>query len=310
MSDFRRLQLLLELSQRGTISAVAAAMSYSTSGISQQLATLEAELGARLLEPDGRRLKLTPAGRALVSRIPQILENWESARAATLRGSQELAGKLRIAVFQTAYLSLVPGLVRELSVRHPRLELHTTQAEEDVAIPAVLSRELDAAIIEQYPAFPGPQHQELHRRHISNDPMLLAPPMGDTTKIENLASLSEASWVLEPSGSAVRDWAEALCRQSGFEPRVVFETSDVLTQVELVREGLAAAFVPTLMPERLRSGITVQTLQGQSRTIELVTRASRQDDPLFEALAEVLVINDGLGSAVHEETQSERISRA
>ena len=62
MLDLYRLRLLRELHRRGTITAVAQALSFSPSAISQQLATLERETGVRLLEPAGRRVRLTPAG--------------------------------------------------------------------------------------------------------------------------------------------------------------------------------------------------------------------------------------------------------
>ena len=64
--DLHRLRLLRELKHRGTITAVATAMSYSHSAVSQQLAVLEDELGAQLLEPDGRRVRLTVQGEVLV----------------------------------------------------------------------------------------------------------------------------------------------------------------------------------------------------------------------------------------------------
>ena len=288
MADFRRLQLLLELSQRGPIAAVAAATSYSTSAISQQLASLERELGVSLLEPDGRRLKLTAAGRALVARAPGLLEAWEEARSATRRSTDELSGQLRLAVFQTAYLSLIPPLVRELAVQHPRLELVVSQAEPHDATPALLARDLDAAIIEEYPGFPGSQSRELHRTNLVNDPMLLVIPAADVAPYQSMSQLAHLAWALEPSGSAVRGWAEAVCREHGFEPRVTYETSDILTQVELVRSGLAAAFIPSLMPKALRTSVSVLPLPGRDRTIQLVHRISRRDDPSIEVLSNTL----------------------
>ena len=66
MLDVRRLRLLRELHERGTVTAVAEALAYTPSAVSQQLATLEREAGVRLMERDGRRLRLTDAGRGLV----------------------------------------------------------------------------------------------------------------------------------------------------------------------------------------------------------------------------------------------------
>ena len=60
--ELRRLRVLVELSRLGTMSAVAQATGYGTSAVSQQLAALEREAGVPLLEADGRRVRLTPAG--------------------------------------------------------------------------------------------------------------------------------------------------------------------------------------------------------------------------------------------------------
>src|ERR1044072_2854913 len=66
MFDLHRLRLLRELSQRGTLAAVARALNYSPSSVSQQLSLLETEVGVPLLEPVGRRVKLTPQAEILV----------------------------------------------------------------------------------------------------------------------------------------------------------------------------------------------------------------------------------------------------
>jgi DNA-binding transcriptional LysR family regulator len=80
--DVHRLRLLLELSRRGTLSPVTAALSYSSSTISQQLSQLEAEVGMPLLEPIGRRVRLTPQAEILVSHAETVLRQLEAAETA------------------------------------------------------------------------------------------------------------------------------------------------------------------------------------------------------------------------------------
>ncbi|MGB4135374.1 MAG: LysR family transcriptional regulator, partial [Microbacterium sp.] len=82
MFELRRLRLLHELALRGTIAEVAASLSYSPSTVSQQLAILEREAGVSLLEPDGRRVRLTAQGRRLADHAARALELDEAARAA------------------------------------------------------------------------------------------------------------------------------------------------------------------------------------------------------------------------------------
>src|SRR5215213_7641917 len=81
MLDLRRLRLLSELAQRGTIAEVAKVVGYSPSAISQSLAQLEREAGVALLERDGRRVRLTPAARTLVARTDRVLAELDAAEA-------------------------------------------------------------------------------------------------------------------------------------------------------------------------------------------------------------------------------------
>src|SRR3984957_5820402 len=91
MLDVYRLRLLRELERRGTLAAVARALSYSPSAISQQLSQLEAETGVTLLEPVGRGVRLTPLARVLVAHTEVILERLEEAEAE-LRGAATEGG--------------------------------------------------------------------------------------------------------------------------------------------------------------------------------------------------------------------------
>ena len=78
--DTRRLELLLELSRLGSMREVGEAMQVTTSTVSQQIAALAREAGTPLIEPDGRRVRLTPAGRRLAGHAVTILAAVEAAR--------------------------------------------------------------------------------------------------------------------------------------------------------------------------------------------------------------------------------------
>jgi DNA-binding transcriptional LysR family regulator len=119
MLDLRRLRLLRELRRRGTIAAVAEALSYSPSAVSQQLSTLERETGVTLLEPAGRRVRLTAQAELLVEHADRLLEDMERTEAALARSLEDTVGTLRVASFQTATLTLVPPTVLRLGEEHP-----------------------------------------------------------------------------------------------------------------------------------------------------------------------------------------------
>lgn len=293
MSELRRLQVLVELARHGTIAAVAEATSYSTSAISQQLMALEKDLGVKLLEPDGRRIKLTAAGRAVADSAPAVLDAWEHTRDLARQRAATLSGPVRIGVFQTAYLALVPPLVDALAARCPEVVLHVVQAEPEEGIEALRVRELDAVLLEHYPDQPAPRPKDVRVEALMGDPMLLAlPPALAGTP---LADLHDATWAMEPPGTAARAWAEHLCEAHGFSPRVSYDASDILLQVELVSQGRAVALIPRLTPGDARARVSTTPLLGHRRIVQLATRDSSAGNPLLAILRDCLrEIADGV----------------
>src|SRR5688500_5526849 len=109
MLDPHRLRLLCELARRGTMTAVADACGYTSSAVSQQLATLEREAGIRLYERVGRRVRLTAEGHRLAERAQAALDVWESLET-DLHAARTPRGPVRVASFATAAaLRLVPA---------------------------------------------------------------------------------------------------------------------------------------------------------------------------------------------------------
>jgi DNA-binding transcriptional LysR family regulator len=152
--DLQRLRLLRELHRRGTITAVANALSFSPSAVSQQLATLEREAGARLLEPAGRRVRLTAQGELLVEHAKVLLEEMERTESALATSMTDMAGTLRVAAFQTALLSLIPSVLSRLAAEHPQLRVEVTEQEPDAAVSALAAGDFDLVLAEQYPGHP------------------------------------------------------------------------------------------------------------------------------------------------------------
>src|SRR4051794_41442672 len=121
MLDLRRLRLLRELNARGTIAAVADALQYTPSAISQQLAMLEREAGIKLLEPAGRGVRLTDAALVLVDHAEALLERSAIAEADLAAAQGAVAGRGRVAAFQSVMLNLAIPAVTALARDAPRL---------------------------------------------------------------------------------------------------------------------------------------------------------------------------------------------
>jgi DNA-binding transcriptional LysR family regulator len=289
--DLHRLRLLRELKHRGTISAVAVALSYSHSSISQQLKILEAEVGAPLLEPDGRRVRLTPQAEILVQHVEAILERLDQADADLARTADDIAGTFRIATFQTIMVALMPSVLTTLRSDHPRLTVELTHADPDEALSRLQVREFDLVFDEVFAGQPlaGPalvKQTVLHR-----DPMRLAvpPPGSPFADAERVTDLAEADWVMEPAGGRAREWAERICRAAGFLPKVRFESPDMVVHERLVRGGHAVAFLPDLLWVETRPPVGLHRLPDSGyRDLICSVRAGTSDHPAVTAATRAL----------------------
>ena len=290
MLDLRRLRLLRELARRGTIAAVAEALSYSPSAVSQQLAALEKEAGVRLLEPAGRRVRLTPQADLLVAHTQVLLEDMERAEAALAQSVNQTAGTLRVAAFQTAVLALVPHALIQLARQHPALRVEVTELEPEAALPALVAGEFDLVLGEEYPGFPLPRPRETERHDLLTDELRLITPAGWSE--QSLPSLASRPFVLEPAGTTARQWATAACRQAGFEPDARYTTTDLQIHLRLAESGLAAALLPDLSGARDRQYVTAHRLSGRpSRQIFSTVRSGAARHPKVQAFTSALTAN-------------------
>ncbi|MGO8958686.1 MAG: LysR family transcriptional regulator [Streptosporangiaceae bacterium] len=154
MLDVRKMRLLRELARLGTIVAVADALSYTPSAVSQQLSALEREAGVPLTRRSGRGVALTAAGADLAERAGPVLALLEQASAAMAAARPELTGELRIGAFQTAVRTLLPGALVALAAEHPKLELHATELDPAAAPDALRTSALDIALVHDYDYVP------------------------------------------------------------------------------------------------------------------------------------------------------------
>lgn len=271
MLDVRRLRLLRELEVRGTIAAVATALHQSPSSVSQQLAQLEKEAGVPLLRKVGRRVQLTPQAEILVEHTGALLERLTMAETDLVASLKEATGTVRLAVFQSAMLALMPQMLHTLAERHPRLRVTMTQREPETALLEAFAHDFDLVVAEQYPGHGAPWHRDLDRVPLTEDAIRLAVPSGSAWEhVQRLEDTAAVPWVVEPRGAASRHFAEQTCRHAGFEPDIRFETADLQAHIALVESGNGVALIPDLMWIRdNRRGVRATSRQRRIRLIEL-----------------------------------------
>jgi len=291
MLELRRLRLLRELSIRGTIAEVADVLSYSPSSVSQQLSQLEDEAGVELLRRNGRKLALTPQAQVLVAHTEELLGSMERAEADLAATMSSVSGTVRLAVFQTAMLAVMPPVLRKLHDLHPHLRVEMTQHEPEEALHETSARNFDLVIAEQYQGHAAPIFETLDRRHLAHDPIRLALPLlggegnADFDRVTSLTEAATLPWVMEPPGAASRHWAEQSCRMAGFEPDVRYETADLQAHVTLVETGTAVALLPDLVWTPFERQLRFVDLDNSPvRTIFTAMRHSSARSPSIAAV--------------------------
>lgn len=287
MLDLKRLRLLSELHARGTIAAVADALSYSPSTVSHQLTELQREAGVPLFERDGRRLRLTESAHVLARHADALLARMERAEAEMAAAAGTVAGTVRIAAFQTAAVSLVAPALSVLTARHPGLRLEVTEAESERAFAALLRRECDLAVCDEHDAGPrtrprGLTFEELHRERVR----LVLPHGHPATELHEL---SDARWAGGHPGTSHEHLVVQACTTTGgFAPDIRYRATDLLVLLALVATGQAVTLLPDLARPEREPGVVVRDI-GVGRRVFTVVRDDGLARPALTAVRTVLM---------------------
>jgi len=302
MLDPRRLRLLREFAERGTIAATAAALGYTPSAVSQQLAALEREAGAILLDRTARAAELTDAGRRLVEHAERILAMIEAAEAdLSLAGP---AGRVTVTAFPTAAVAFGPALVRRVRA-HPGLTLLLRETQREEGLRLVRTGEADVALVADWSgrqtsadsARPGGTGA-LRYYPLIRDPVVLVLPRGhpaaDPARPVDLDKLRDEPWLAAPAGEPSRQAVDRLLASTGGVPQAPWEFEGLSTILSLVARGIGIAVLPRLTLAVGDRRVAVRELPGptEARDVYAVARASSVRRP------SVAVILAALNAAV------------
>jgi DNA-binding transcriptional LysR family regulator len=295
MYDVRRLRLLRELAARGTVTAVAKALAYTPSAVSQGLAQLERDTGVVLLERVGRGVRLTEAGRRLAEHADAIIVRLEAAEADLAGLAGEAAGPLRVACFQTAAVTLVVPALVALEREHPGIEGAIADREAEVSLPELRLGDHDLVVVEEYEHAPRRIDAGLERIELGRDQLLIAVPEGHSAAADERVDLRELAaerWVTAREGSAFAAMLIRSCRTlGGFEPEIRHRTNDLRLLSELVARLGAVSLVPSLGRAWMVPGVALRPPAGPSldRRIVMVQRHGADARPAVSALRSALV---------------------
>jgi DNA-binding transcriptional LysR family regulator len=292
MLELRRLRLLRELRERGTIAAVADALRFTPSAVSQQLAILERESGVSLLERAGRGVRLTDAALVLAEHAEALLERAAVAEADLAAAAGTVAGRARIAGFESVALRLALPAIRALRHDAPRLRCELLELEPEEALPALALGDIDLVLGDEWQHQPRLLPEGVERHELTMDRVRLVlparhPAVRRHAESVPMAELAGDAWTTGHAGLGWDEMTRRTCRDlGGFEPDVHHRTNDAGISLEIIGRGLAVGMLPDLaLPGRL-PGIRLRDIADAelSRTIFAATRTTDAARPSTQAV--------------------------
>jgi DNA-binding transcriptional LysR family regulator len=283
--DPRRVLTFREVARLGSFSRAAEALALTQPAVSQQVAALERQAGAQLLERGPGGLSLTPAGELLLAHADVVADRLDLASGQLAELTAHAARELRIGAFPSALASVIPAAIARLRELRPEVQVEATEASGEQLGAAVAAGELHAAMCFQDAEAPPRRPEGTERHELGGERMLAMVaadhPLAGRESIR-LAELADETWTAPSRDHLIY----RACVAAGFEPRIAFVTRDVLAARGLVRAGLAVTLLPALVGP-LFDDVAVVPLEGPQprRSLYALTPASgvRESALLFLA---------------------------
>lgn len=246
--DTKRLRTFLELSRSGSMREVADLLGTTTSTVSQQIAALAREAGAALLEPSGRGVRLTPAGRRLAAHAVTILAAVDAARA-DLQPDAEPAGTVRVAGFATAIRRSLMPIIQEAAAGHPLLQVTVHEHEPAEAVQMLLADEADLALTYDYSLAALASDPRLDLAPLWSTPWGLGVPQeaagyshGASPAV--FAAFRDRDWIGNSRNRADADVLRIIGSLAGFQPRIRHEADSLDLVEDLIVADMGIGLLP------------------------------------------------------------------
>ncbi|MFG3258040.1 LysR family transcriptional regulator [Streptomyces sp. NPDC048172] len=291
MFSLDRLRALDAVATHGSLARAARALHITPSGVSQQLAKLEREAGHALLEPHGRGVRLTHAGRVLAGHAARVVTQLSAAEADLADLGDEILGPLRLGGVGSSLRTLLPDVLAALTEAHPRLVPTVVDGEAVDMVPRLLAGELDLVLVESWDSRPMPLPEGLAVRTLVAEDVDVAlserHPLADRDSIA-LPELDGAVWTTCPPGTEPYEALVQALRAQGLEPDVRYPVTEYATMLAFVARDLTLALVPRMAQPSCPPGVRfVPVRPGLRREIRAAWRAQGAS-PSVRACLELL----------------------
>jgi DNA-binding transcriptional LysR family regulator len=286
MIDLGRLRALHAVASYRTVLAAAHALHCTPSAVSQQLSKLERETRTTLVEKDGRRLRLTEAGRVLAAHAERVLASVDEAEAALAAHRDTVIGRLTVASFPTACRALLPGALQRLEADHPQLSTGLVEVNPHEGLDMLHRGHVDLAVLDDWPEAALRYPAGIARSELGRDVAdLIVPAAHPAKQRTKLAPLRNERWISTNAGDICHEWLIRVL--PGVQPD--FHVGEFETQLTLIAAGLGVAMIPRLARPPLPAGVRVVTVDPEpTRRVVLAWREASAARPAIKAAQEAL----------------------
>lgn len=282
----RRLEVFASVARLLSFSEAARVLHLSQPAVSQQVAALEAELGAVLFDRSTRRVGLTAAGLALLARCDSLLREHADARRAVAAADGRIAGDLRIAASLTIGAYVLPTALAELVRRHPDVHPRVTIQNTEQVVAALRAGQADLGFVEGEPV----TDRAISFAPIREDELIVIAPRGHRfAKCREipLGELAKEPLVLREPGSGTRQVAERQLREAGVDLgalRLVAELSGIDAIKAAVKSGLGISLISRSAVESERNALVRRRLEGVRMMRQMASASLARSRPLPAAV--------------------------
>jgi DNA-binding transcriptional LysR family regulator len=233
---------------------------------------------------------LTGAGHALAERAAAIVDVLASARTDLDRMAGSVTGPVSVAAVASAAATLVSEGVVSLRAEQPGVEVSVSVAEPIAALAMLLADDVDIAVVDEYDYVPLALPDYLVARELCAESLVVVGARGTLAKTVTLRSLDDHDWVMPPDTAACGHAVRSACRADGFEPRVRWETDDMLLLVRAVAAGHGISVLPRMAVVEDVADVDVRPLRSPPlrRRISALTRSSVSKRPVVQAVLDAL----------------------
>ncbi len=240
--DLRQLEIIRAIADTGSFTAAGEKLHVSQSAISRQILLLEDELGEAVFHRIGRRIRITPAGEALLQLSHRVFQDLDDTVAALSDRQESLRGTMRLVGGMTVCLYVFPALLAEVRRVHPNLDLKVTVGSADRSIAMLRSGAGDLGLV----TLPVDTTDLVSVPVLQEELLLITYPAHPLAKKKQIvpADLNRQPFVLFETGSITRRLVEEFFTRERIETDIVMETENVEIIKAMVRHGLGISIIP------------------------------------------------------------------